>query len=250
MSISIKAKTDYSALFGSTGASGNNSSNYGINLADYASIKNGSYGKLIKAYYAKQTDDTEESSKTTEDKVSSLQKVASVADGLKKSADKLITRGSDSLFNEKNIESTDENGKKVTSKGYDKDAIYSAVKDFADNYNSFINKAKKSSESSVSNRAESLANMMTVNFASLKAVGIGINDDDTLKVDEETFKKADMSSVKSLFNGNQSLAYQVTAQASMIGTSATTAANAASGYTSAGSYAQSYSAGSMINGIV
>ena len=29
----------------------------GINLSDYASIKNGSYGKLVKAYYAKQKAD-------------------------------------------------------------------------------------------------------------------------------------------------------------------------------------------------
>ena len=38
--------TDYSSLFSSLGAS---SSNW---LADYATIKNGSYAKLMKAYYA------------------------------------------------------------------------------------------------------------------------------------------------------------------------------------------------------
>ena len=39
-------KTDYSSLFSSVGSGSGNW------LADYASIKNGSYGKLMKAYYA------------------------------------------------------------------------------------------------------------------------------------------------------------------------------------------------------
>lgn len=46
------SNVDYSALFGGT----SNSSSLGSTniLSDYASIKNGSYGKLLKAYYAKQ----------------------------------------------------------------------------------------------------------------------------------------------------------------------------------------------------
>ena len=42
---------DYSYLFGGmqTPLAGS-----GFSLSDYASIKNGSYGKLLKAYYAKQ----------------------------------------------------------------------------------------------------------------------------------------------------------------------------------------------------
>ena len=50
MSINIQAKTDVSYLFSSlgSGASGVAGSNF---LSDYASIKNGSYAKLMKAYY-------------------------------------------------------------------------------------------------------------------------------------------------------------------------------------------------------
>lgn len=46
------SNVDYSELFGGT----SNSSSLGSTniLSDYASIKNGSYGKLLKAYYAKQ----------------------------------------------------------------------------------------------------------------------------------------------------------------------------------------------------
>ncbi len=38
----------------------NNSGSYSFSLTDYASIKNGSYGKLLKAYYAKQAKETAE----------------------------------------------------------------------------------------------------------------------------------------------------------------------------------------------
>ena len=50
MGININAKSDYSFMFSSlgSGAAGVGSSNF---LMDYASIKNGSYGKLMKAYY-------------------------------------------------------------------------------------------------------------------------------------------------------------------------------------------------------
>ena len=41
---------DYSYLFGGTQTS---SAGGAINLADYAAIKNGSYGKLLKAYLCK-----------------------------------------------------------------------------------------------------------------------------------------------------------------------------------------------------
>ena len=74
---------DYSYLFG---ASQNASSSGTFSLADYASIKNGSYGKLLKAYYAKQ--DAEKTASTGE----SLQKAAilkSGADALKRSAEAL-----------------------------------------------------------------------------------------------------------------------------------------------------------------
>ena len=54
MGISINVptmKSDYSSLFSSLGSSAGSaaSSNW---LGDYAMIKNGSYGRLMKAYYA------------------------------------------------------------------------------------------------------------------------------------------------------------------------------------------------------
>lgn len=76
---------DYSSLFGG-GAPYIDNGMGGINVSDYAMIKNGSYGKLMKAYYAKQDADKlsqfGDSSKT-------LTLMRSSADSLKKSAEVL-----------------------------------------------------------------------------------------------------------------------------------------------------------------
>ena len=86
---------DYSSLFGG-GAPYIDNGMGGINVSDYAMIKNGSYGKLMKAYYAKQDADKlsqfGDSSKT-------LTLMRSSADSLKKSAEVL---GDVSLMRKRN----------------------------------------------------------------------------------------------------------------------------------------------------
>ena len=87
---------DFSAL---VGGAANPSSNL---LSDYASIKNGSYGKLLKAYYAKQ--DAENAS-VSGDSRQKLTLMRSSADSLKKSADAL---NNPSLWEKKKIKKKDE----------------------------------------------------------------------------------------------------------------------------------------------
>ena len=113
--MNINLKTDYSMLFSSlsSNASAKTSGSinfYGNFFADYASIKNGSYGKLLKAYYTKQSDETTSetssankySSKagasTSLDTAETLAKVQKSTDKLKESADALLETGSDSVF--------------------------------------------------------------------------------------------------------------------------------------------------------
>ena len=74
---------DYSALFGTASNSSVGTANY---LSEYASIRNGSYKKLMKAYYAKQ--DTEKLT-TKQDTVQKSTLMGSSADSLKVAADKL-----------------------------------------------------------------------------------------------------------------------------------------------------------------
>ena len=70
--MSIIQRQDVSYLFSNMGSkSGSNNLMDCSWLSDYASIKNGSYSKLVKAYYSKI--DSEDSSSKTEDKSDKLQ---------------------------------------------------------------------------------------------------------------------------------------------------------------------------------
>ena len=82
-----------SALFSSMGTSNSNStvSNglYGINLSDYASIKNGSYGKLMKSYYALDDDTSTKDKKSkndTDDTDNTIRSIKNSSADLKNSA--------------------------------------------------------------------------------------------------------------------------------------------------------------------
>lgn len=117
MSISIRAKNDYSMLFsslstkqnvntsllGSSGSMsdltttvlGGSKSTSGINLGDYASIKNGSYRKLLKSYFNMKeeqakvtTDGTKKTDEETE--LSEIEKLGTQKIGTKET-DKVLT---------------------------------------------------------------------------------------------------------------------------------------------------------------
>lgn len=85
---------DYSFLFGAAQSASTSGS---FSLSDYASIKNGSYGKLLKAYYANQDAEKVSSDKDSVQK-STLMRTG--ADALKKSADAL---NNDELWEKKKL---------------------------------------------------------------------------------------------------------------------------------------------------
>lgn len=248
------AKQDSSYLFSSL--PGNSGANLNF-LSDYASIKNGSYGKLMKAYYSETASDEvksavsnsnkSKSTSTSTDTASTLTKVESAAESLKESADKLITTGTKSLFNKIDVETKDKDGNAVTEKGYDTKAIYSAVSSFVDSYNSMISATKDVNSTSITNRMNTLTSATDSNEKLLASVGIKIKDDNTLSIDKDTFMAADMSKVKSLFNGNSSYGYRASTQASLIDYAATNEASKANTYSANGTYSNNHSSGSILN---
>lgn len=250
MGINIQAKSDYSFLFSGlgSGSSGLGGSTF---LSDYASIKNGSYAKLMKAYYSKNSNDTVKS--LAKDKItektdaSAMAKVQTTTDALKESADTLLEKGSKSVFNMKDITTKDENGVETTQKGYDTASIYKAVDSFVTNYNSVIGAAKSSDNNTVINRTKSMVGATAVNTKMLGQLGITINSDSTLSLDKDTFMKADMSKAKSLFSGNGSYAYRVSAQASMINFTADREASKMNTYNFKGNYTSSFNNGNLFN---
>ncbi|MCR4991122.1 MAG: flagellar filament capping protein FliD [Lachnospiraceae bacterium] len=226
MGINIQPKTDYSAMFQSLG-SGTSNLNF---ISDYASIKNGSYGKLMKAYYAKDGNSSQLSSVVSSKKantaakedVSKLTETRKSAKELKESADKL-----------------------TTAKFEDQDETLKLVKDFVSDYNSLVKDGLDSGTSSITKKIVSMDNLSLSNEKSLNDIGIKLNDDGTLKLDEETFKKADLGSVKSLFSGAGSYGYSVSSQATLVDYQANYEGIKASTYQRTGSFNTASVTGSL-----
>lgn len=234
-------KSSSSSLFGG------GSSLLGINYADYASIRNGSYQKLLNAYY--KTDASDEvkhavsSTSTSKDDSKTLAKIEDTAADVKESAAALMTSGSKSVFEK--VTTTDENGVKKTD--YDTDAIYKAVSKFVEDYNSLVDAVDDSDTSSILRAGLSMVKTSSANSNMLSKIGITVGSDSKLTIDEQAFKKADMSKVKSMFYDRGSYGYQIQTRASMIESYAKTEALKANTYGSNGMYTYNYSTGDLYN---
>lgn len=188
----------FNSYFGSssTSTSGSTSSSASM-LSDYYSITNGSYYKLVKAYYAKNA------AKETTDDSKKLSIAKSDAEALKKSAQTLMNTDSSSVF--KKVTTTDEKTGKVST-GYDKDKIYKSVKSFVDDYNAYIDSTANMDSSSVLQKSLWLVNSTKEYGDSLESMGVTIGSNNKLSIDETKFKAADMTNVKAMFNGSNSFA--------------------------------------------
>ncbi len=258
-----------------------------FNFSDYASIRNGSYHKLLNSYFSLDdvSSDTKTSSSsktnpasyertynywtpdgmvqrtysdkvganssaqstsTSKDKTSKLATIESDAEKLSDAADALLTQGNKSLF--KQVTTTDKDGNKTT--GYNTDAIYKAVSSYVTQYNNLMKSAGESSVVSIKASAASISGYTSKNEKLLSSVGININSDKTLSIDEEKFKAADMSAVKTLFQGSGSYAYQVSSKATQIDNQAQYEASKANTYNSVGAYSYNYSSGNLWNSMI
>lgn len=197
-----------SSLFSSMGTGSTNSSSdglYGINLSDYASIKNGSYGKLMKSYYALDEEQkTDKKSKNdTDDTDATIRSIKSAADDLKDSAA--------ALYTSKGLFAKDANGE------YDMEAIYEKVNAFIEDYNSMIGSVGSAETEKIAKAGANIVNATSENVDMLAKLGISVSGADfTLSIDKEKFMKSDISNIKSMFSGVGSFAYQVGAKASRI----------------------------------
>lgn len=196
-------------LFSSLGTTTNNNSNamdglYGINVIDYNTIRNGSYGKLMKAYYALEEDDKKTNSKNdTDDTDQTLRSIKDATADLKDSAQALY--GSKSLFT-KNAD-----GK------YDMEAIYEKVNAFIEDYNATVKAVGSAETDSIARAGASMVNAATEYGDMFDKLGIKISGADfTLSINKEKFLESNIADVKSMFSGVGSFAYQMGAKASRI----------------------------------
>ena len=237
---------DYSTLFGG-GAPYIDSGMGGINVSDYAMIKNGSYGKLMKAYYAKQDADklsqTGDSSKT-------LTLMRSSADSLKKSAEAL---GNASLYEKKKFKKKDEEtGEETEVEDYDWDAITKAVKSFVDDYNAVVEQAGNSETKNVLRNAAWMTGITEKAGNLLSKAGITIGKGNMLEFDEDALKEKtalgksgieldNISTLKSLFTGYGSFGSQISQKASAISSAAARTKGVDKTYNKNGTYSDTIS---------
>ena len=142
------SNVDFSALF--SGTSDSSSVGNTNMLSDYAAIKNGSYGKLMKAYYAKQDAEKLSGKGDTSQKLT-LMKTS--ADSLKKSADAL---NDSSLWEKKKKKKKDE---KTLAECRKEEATY-----YEQAYEGFL-KAIASENFPMCGMEESTVNLLMANIA-------------------------------------------------------------------------------------
>lgn len=188
----------YSSLLG--GSTGSDASS--TLLTDYASIKNGSYGKMMKSYYAK----TKEEEATSSNGNSKTTKVDNASASAAKKFYESATAMNSLDYSEDNI-----------------DELYNKVSEYIKNYNSLMTTASKSENASVKAQADALNDYTYQNYKLFARLGITMNSDRTLSIDEDTFKKVNektgatnIPTLKTLFQGVNSFADKSADRASKI----------------------------------
>lgn len=235
----ISGASFFNTYFGSSGNSGSYSGtgsvfsqSSSVNLSDFSMIRNGTYSKLMKSYY-KNVDTSSEKSKLTKNKdasdVKSLTLTRNDAQTLYKAASAM---NNSSLYSASSKDGS-----------YDYDTLYKKASDFAKAYNDLHDSFEDIDSTSVLNVGINMTGNTSANKGLLGKVGITVNADNTLKIDEDKFKSASMNDLKTLFTGRSSYGDKIKNYASSAYSiaSSNVAASTVTGsaYTMSGAYALS-----------
>lgn len=199
----------YSQLFQSISGGGAGNQNF---LSDYASIKSGSYGKLLRAYYGTGSSSSTASASKKSSSTNILDKILEEKKNPKvsKQAQEANTNLTNGLSNLKNSVSALQNDKTYTDTDNGQsasDKVVSAMKNFVTDYNNVVTAAKKST---LAGKTAYVANMMdstNANSDKLAELGVTINANGTLQLNEGKLKGADVSKVQDLFSTNDIMSY-------------------------------------------
>ena len=219
------------SLFGSLSSS----------LSDYSMIRSGAYGKLMKAYYAKEADTTQKTDKTDKTKKNDktaqmstqekeqLQQMQELKTGAKSLSDAASALQKDSLYK---VETAEDGTSAV-----DRSKITSALKSFVGAYNTYIEQTGKSSKSTVQKQNLSALKATAANSKLLAEVGISYDKKGNLTLDETKAQKASLSTIKSLFQGGGSYGDTIGATATYrLANSASYKTSGGTRYSSQGTY--------------
>lgn len=255
MSVTIQAKTDYTYLFSSLGTNAYNAANSNF-LSQYASIKNGSYAKLLKAYYSaeKSSGATTGATDTTSAKSSSssiLEKILEekrnpkVSKDVKEANANLTTglsnlKASVSELQSDKIYTDTANGQSAADK------VVSAMKNYVSNYNNAVNAAKGSTLTSKTAYVANIMRSTAANADKLSEIGVTVNADGTIELNEAKLKATDVSKVQELFSSEDIMSYGSTVASRLQFAGATTSTSTSN--TSANTTASSSAAALKADG--
>ena len=208
--------TDYTSLFNSLPKTSESSGGGLTNLAtEFNSIRSGSYGKLLSAYYKKMNSGdsaTEAIQKENENR----KLVGGNASSLKSAAKTL--------------------SKMNFAEASEEDSL-KAIKDFVSSYNSVIDTADDVNSKGILRNAVWMTNITKKSAGLLNELGISIGKDNKLTLDETKWASANTSTKTALFNGRQGFAEKMIYKASqMTNSSAEKASFTASAYKDNGDY--------------
>ncbi|MCR4907991.1 MAG: hypothetical protein K5985_04110 [Lachnospiraceae bacterium] len=221
------SKPELDSLF-STSTSGNSSNSGAIDLANYASIKNGSYKKVLNAYYKNQK---AEAAASGQEDPSRLTTMKASADTLKKAADALRDG---KLWEKKKITTKDkETGEETTTEDYDYDAIKKAIGAFVDAYNDVVDKAGDSNVTGVLQNGAWMTSQARKMGGILASAGVSIGADNKLSFDADKIKDVPMHTLKNVFGADNSFSENVATKATGM-SNAVTRSNQS--YTKTGGY--------------
>ena len=201
-----------------------------FSLSDYSLIKSGTYGKLMKAYYAQ---DKAQKANAGKDSSAKLTAMAEAASALSKSSERLMSA---SLWEQKTITEKDElTGEEKNKSDYNWTDIEKALNAFIEDYNSTVEAAGNSNTKSVLRNGAWMTKTTSAHQKTLNKVGIYIGKGNKLSLDVDQLKKADIGALKSLFTGHNSYASQLMNK----GNSIANAAGVGSSYNKQGRYSNS-----------
>ena len=242
-----------SSIFGSLSSSQSSFLGY-YSLADYKSIKNGSYGKIVKATYAKENAASKVSSNSTSGTTSATTGTARTLTSYEKnsSLDKLLstykdsaataatgttasTAATDTAAAAKNLSASVSDIEKLETS--DMDEAATAVQKFVDAYNKTVTAGSGSNITSVVRNTTWMTGTTDSRSSALSEVGITIGSDKTLSFDKNVFKNADDSRINTLFAADDASTSYADSYIAEIGNRADKIAGlAASGGTSQSTY--------------
>ena len=208
--------TDYNSLFNSLPKTSESSGGGLTNLAtEFNSIRSGSYGKLLSAYYKKMN--------SGDSATEAIQK---------ENANRKLVGG-----NASSLKSAAKTLSKMNFADASEEDSLKAIKSFVSSYNSVIDTADDVNSKGILRNAVWMTNITKKSAGLLNELGISIGKDNKLTLDETKWANANTSTKTALFNGRQGFAEKMIYKASqMTNSSAEKASFTASAYKDNGDY--------------